>query len=382
MGRTNWFEIHLQLIRINLIQQNPGLDSRGFFMSYFVALAMRNRRVWIFSILGLVVFLPWWWSGKTVEISNTERIHGFNLVAPPRPFPVDSLMPIQALGAKWVAVVPYAFCNPTTGEITYDHPRQWWGERKEGIVQSIAMAQSLGLKVMLKPHLWVGGQGWAGDLSFATDSLWMVWETQYLQYINQYLHVADSMDVELFCLGTEIRNSSKNRPEFWIKLIKSSRSKYSGLLTYAANWDEFQDVSFWSELDLIGVDAYFPLSIMKEPTKENLVKAWQAPIKEMAQVAKKYKRPILFTEYGYESIGYVARGHWEINKDTLEADFQNQAIAFQALYESLSPQTWWAGGLIWKWHPHQSGLEPRTIKTYTPQHKPALEVIGREFGIR
>jgi hypothetical protein len=38
------------------------------------------------------------------------------------------------------------------------------------------------------------------------------------------------------------------------------RKIYTGKLTYAANWDDFDKVPFWKELDYIGIDAYFPLS--------------------------------------------------------------------------------------------------------------------------
>ena len=45
----------------------------------------------------------------------------------------------------------------------------------------------------------------------------------------------------------------------WARLIEQVRQVYSGPLTYAANFDQFESVSFWNRLDLIAINAYFPL---------------------------------------------------------------------------------------------------------------------------
>lgn len=308
-----------------------------------------------------------------------ERLNGVNLVAPRSPFQIDSLRTIQQIGAKWVAIVPYAFCNAQTAEITFDHPRQWWGEKPEGVIESIKMAHSLGLKVMLKPHLWVGGQGWAGDLSFPTDSLWQVFEQHYEAYLNAYIKIADSLQVDLVCIGTEVRQSTDQRKEFWQKLISQSKSQYSGKLTYAANWDEYEQIEFWDQMDYIGIDAYFPLSEEKVSKMDELMSAWELPKMELKRLSEQLQKPILFTEYGYESIDYNTIGHWKVSKDSLAVNFENQAIAFAALYQTFKSEDWWAGGFIWKWHLDRNGLGNRTIKAYTPQDKPALNVIKDHF---
>jgi hypothetical protein len=195
-----------------------------------------------------------------IDINPKKTIHGFNLVAPRVQFSIDSLKSIQQLGAGWIAVVPYAFCDPESGAVVYGNGKQWWGETPEGIATTIQMAHSLGLKVMLKPHLWVKGQGWAGDLDFDDEKEWVHWETQYSAYIATYAKIAAAQCIEMFCIGTEVRKSTKKRSTFWVSMIEDIRKEYQGSLTYAANWDEFEEVDFWDKLDFIGVDAYFPIS--------------------------------------------------------------------------------------------------------------------------
>ncbi|WP_139828064.1 glycoside hydrolase family 113 [Marivirga sericea] len=340
-----------------------------------------NKRNFTIGFIILIIIVAF--SGSIFfpdsRTAKPEKIKGFNLVAPPQVFPLDSLQKVKEVGASWVAIVPYAFCNAQTGEITFDHQRQWWGEKPTGVKETIIMAKSLGFRIMLKPHLWVGGQGWAGDLEFESDSLWEVFEEQYTAYISTYAKIADSLNVEIYCLGTEIRKSTGSRNDFWIELISKSRSTYSGKLTYAANWDEYDQIEFWNQLDYIGIDAYFPLSEKKSPTTQELIKAWLEPKKEMKKISEKYHRPILFTEYGYESIDYNTMGHWKLSKDSLSVNFDNQKIAFRALYQTLNQEDWWVGGFIWKWHLTRNGLHRRTVKAFTPQNKPAIETITSAF---
>ena len=41
------------------------------------------------------------------------------------------------------------------------------------------------------------------------------WEQGYSSYILYYAALADSLDVDMFCLGTEFKNAIKKRPEYW-----------------------------------------------------------------------------------------------------------------------------------------------------------------------
>ena len=60
------------------------------------------------------------------------------------------------------------------------------------------------------------------------------------------------------------------------------RAVYKGKLTYAANWDgEFEEVAFWDALDVIGVQAYFPLTEERVPSVTKLTQAW-APYADVA----------------------------------------------------------------------------------------------------
>ena len=119
------------------------------------------------------------------------------------------------------------------------------------------------------------GARWRGDFKAKNTADWNTWERSYEKYILQLAHLAEANEVALFCIGTELRESAKQRPHFWKQLIKKVRNVYAGQLTYSANWDEYQDITFWKDLDYIGIDAYFPISAAGTPEVEETVANWQ-----------------------------------------------------------------------------------------------------------
>ena len=80
---------------------------------------------------------------------------------------------------------------------------------------------------------------------------WQVLENSYTQFILLYAMLAQEIDAELFCIGTELEKFIEKRPQYWSNLIKEIKKVYKGKLTYAANWDEFKRTPFWSDLDYI-----------------------------------------------------------------------------------------------------------------------------------
>ena len=48
----------------------------------------------------------------------------------------------------------------------------------------------------------------------------------------------------MFCIGTELQFVVANDPEYWKQSIREIKQVYTGKLTYAENWDQFQNVPF------------------------------------------------------------------------------------------------------------------------------------------
>ncbi len=317
----------------------------------------------------------------TGSLSSQDKIGGITLVAPPRPFDADPMTRLAAINTTWVALVPFGFTRPGTAEVRYDGEHQWWGEREEGIVKSIELARKNGLKIMLKPQVWMRGS-WVGDMDYEEESDWLSWEESYRKYIMQFVDMAVEHEVELFCIGTEFRKSATKREEFWRKLIKKVREKYRGKITYSANWDDYHNVPFWDALDFVGISAYFPLTESETPSVNYLSVKWRSIVSKLRRYARRQGRRILFTEYGYLSVDGAAGKTWELEKqvDHLNLNEAAQANALEALYSSWVDEDFWAGGFLWKWFPESLGHEGYLEKDYTPQDKEAEEVIRKWYG--
>jgi len=308
-----------------------------------------------------------------------EKMNGVSFVGTRHETERTHLEPITRIHANWIAVIPYAFARAGEPSVTFNHRRQWWGERREGVITIINHAKSLGLNVMLKPHVWVRGQGWAGDFDLETEEEWTQWERDYRDYIITYSKLADSLDVELIAVGTEYKKAAVKRPDFWKALIGEVRSFYDGNITYAANWDNYHNITFWDHTDYIGIDAYFPTSGAQTPTPEQVRQGWDRHKAALKQFSNQHQKPVLFTEFGYESADFTADGHWKRDKDSLAVNLEAQANAYRGLFESLWDEPWFAGGFLWKWFPRHERAGGIADKRFTPQNKPAEETIKDWF---
>ena len=312
---------------------------------------------------------------------QSDKIKGLTLVAPHQPFKNEPMTEVKSVGADWIAIVPYAFTRNGTPSVFYGgRGRQDWGESYEGVGVTVDSARRAGVKVMLKPQVWVGG-GWIGGLDFTTDADWEKWEKDYENYILPFAQIADSMHVELFCIGTEIKMSATKRPQFWRNLIAKTRAMYKGKLVYAANWDEYPMIPFWNDLDYIGVDAYFSLVPKATPSVSELEKAWQPVLADMRAYQKQQNKPILFTEFGYMPIDSCAYKSWEMEKRRRNMGINEaaQANAIDGLFTVFWKEKWWAGGFLWKWFPEVKATEGTQMKDYTPQGKQAIGVLKKWY---
>ena len=99
----------------------------------------------------------------------------------------------------------------------------------------------------------------------------------------------------------------------WAQLIRRVREVYSGKIGYAANFDQYRDVGFWPQLDVMGINAYFklrdrpiPRDGLTEQTaseiEEQLVQGWRNALAEIDAFRARQglsQQPVIFTEMGY-----------------------------------------------------------------------------------
>jgi len=310
------------------------------------------------------------------------KMNGVSFVASPEKADQEHINPILNVNADYAAVMPFGFIRDLSSpDIIFDTDRQWYGETTAGARQYIRLLQRNKIRVMLKPQIWVWRGEFTGDISMETEQDWKVLEDSYRRFILTYAQLASDLKVDLFCIGTELEEFIANRPLFWDKLIGQIRNIYSGQLTYAANWDEYKRTPFWASLDFIGVDAYFPLSDEKTPSVEQLKAGWHRWKSELAVLSANYDRPVLFTEYGYRSMDYTAKKPWLVDRNEEQVNLEAQVNAKRALFDEFWGESWFAGGFLWKWFIHHDRAGGQEDNRFTPQNKPAEEVIKTYYRV-
>ncbi len=261
------------------------------------------------------------------------------------------------------------------------------GEETDAVVaQTIRDAHALGLRVMLKPHIMldtITDSEWRGRIDYEDSDQLEKWWEEYRAFILNYAEFARKHRVELYCVGVELMDMVIRAPEEWRRLIRDVREVYPGELTYAANWDEeFARVPFWSDLDHVAVQFFYPLSDHPEPSLEELKTRVQEIAEQLFEVAAFARKPLLLTECGYRSVRGSTVKPWVWPKDDPDsvADAALQARVYRAVLEVFSSQPLerFSGLFWWNWLTLPDPNPGLSAKIFTPQGKPAEKVI-REF---
>jgi hypothetical protein len=286
-----------------------------------------------------------------------------------------SMKEMARIGVKWVAIVTTWYqqkCNTNSIFPTDKTPSD------ESVIHAINMAHSLGMKVMLKPHLDLvdtSDGSWRGDIGCATEPDWKTWFENYRNFIVHYAKIAQANKAEMLCIGTELTSVATIKESMWKEIvIKPVKFVYTGPLTYAANWnEEFTHVRFWDMMDYVGIDAYFPLTNSKVPTLEEIKKGWAPWVKELEEFQAKVNKPIIFPEVGYCSADWTAKTPWEEIAGG-NVNMELQADCYSALLETFWDKPYFFGVYWWKW-----GTDVRFggkgNRGFNPQNKAAQDVV-------
>ncbi|MCQ9207199.1 MAG: discoidin domain-containing protein [Omnitrophica bacterium] len=217
----------------------------------------------------------------------------------------------------------------------------------KSIEHAIKTCRSLGMKVILKPHVDCLDGTFRGDIVPSKK-----WFESYKKMILRYARLAQKNKVEIFAVGTELEGTTFSRWEAeWRDVIASVKKVFKGSLIYSANWTEYEDVPFWDLMDFVGIDAYFPLTDKDDPTKEELVTAWNGIADSIGSwlTDSSLNKGVIFTELGYASSDGTNKQPWAtlVNPE----DQKEQADCLDAALAVLSKRNWFKGIYLWQYFP-------------------------------
>jgi hypothetical protein len=284
---------------------------------------------------------------------------------------------------------------------------------------TISEARSLGLSVMVKPLIdfldpsKIGPNAVGDWRAYFNPANPAAFFASYKSMMVAEAQVAQAHGATVLSIGTELDQlTGPQYWSYWTDIISSVRAVFSGKLTYSADWNDntspwqghngltagtgnlATQVSFWSQLDYVGLDVYAPLSDAANPTLANLIAGWnqmptdtetkavtgnQSLISYFESVAAQTGKPLLFTEIGYESATDAASQPAGSSTNVYDPTLQTNLYA--AFFDAwkASGDSSLKGVYFWNWDPNAAEVGPGNGANFSPQGLPAEDVVKANF---
>lgn len=293
-----------------------------------------------------------------------------------------SLDETRAMGGSWVALTPFGRVNDLGGrgvDLRFEAPFE---NNRAAIVASVRAAHARGLRVMLVPHLWIESGEWRALVDPKTPAGWAAWTESYGRFVKTWAKVAQESGVDLLSCGVELRSwvTSGHAPAF-SKLVSEIRAIYKGPLTYSANWDDVDDTVILGELDVIGINAFYPLAEKEGSSAAELRTGGERVRDRVRALVSTWKKPVLFTEIGYTTRPDPALRPWEWPDamKNVHVDEPAQALAYHGLLAPLLDEPGFLGFFVWRTYADPDDVSQEAEWGFSPRGKLAELVVREAF---
>jgi len=284
------------------------------------------------------------------------------------------------LGATWVSVTPFGRVwdlKPAGIDLTFEAPFE---ENRGAVLAAIGQAHARGLRVLLVPHLWVESGGWRALIDPGDDAAWGRWAAAYREFLLAWADVAREGGAEMLSVGVELRSwVTSPRAASFVPILDDVRRVYPGLLTYSANWDDVEDTSILGEIDLIGINAFYPLARRESATRDEMTEEAARIAGRIDALAATWQRPVLLTEIGYTTRRDPALKPWEW-PDSMKGvvvDERAQADAYAAIITPFLGTRRCAGFFVWRLYADPEDVSQEAAWGFSPRGKLA-EIVMRD----
>jgi hypothetical protein len=186
-------------------------------------------------------------------------------------------------------------------------------------------------------------------------------------------------------VGVELRTwvTTTHAPSFF-PILREVRAAYPGLLTYASNWDDADQAVIWSELDVIGINAFYPLAEKPNATDADLLAGGREVAKKVRELAERWQKPVVFNEFGYTARTDPALRPWEWpdRMSGVKVDAGAQAAAYGALLSAMLETRELVGGFVWRLYADPDDLSQEAEWGFSPRGRAAELYLRDAFWDR
>jgi hypothetical protein len=288
------------------------------------------------------------------------------------------------MGVNWVSITPFGriwSIRHTEILMDFEAPYQ---ENRRALGRFVEQAKARGLRVMVVPHLWVETGEWRGEMDPGSTEGWEAYRQSYRSFVMRWAADAAEWGADGFSIGVECKSWSGRFGGWWEQLIADIRRVFPGLLTYSANWDEVENVLFWDRLDLVGINAFYPLADKNDASYDQYLQGALRQIDNLRELSRTLDMPILFVEVGYttRSNAAVEPWLWPDDMQSPAVDEWEQARALSAILEAALPNRWMAGFFLWRYYANLDDVSQEAIWGFSPHGKLAEPMLREIFAVR
>lgn len=262
----------------------------------------------------------------------------------------ESMERLASNGLDWICIPVNAYQESYMS--TMVHPVYGRTQTDEDVVFAISYAKKLGLKVCLKPMVDTMDGVWRARISFPENSRVDYcdrWFGSYLQFMLHYAAIAEKTGCEMLCTGCELDGMDMNAQRC-SKMISEVRKVYNGLLMHNINHGDELKYSWLSDVDVIGISAYYRLTDGIDVSFEKMMESWAKVKEKLIAAHEKYQRPIMFAEIGIRNEhGCSAYPYDFKHRADVALDEDEQADFYRSALESFWEEKWFTGYFWWDW---------------------------------
>lgn len=210
----------------------------------------------------------------------------------------------------------------------------------EELSELIVYAQSLGLRVILKPTVNCENGVWRAHINFFDNEVpgepkWSNWFASHERFQLHYAELAEKIGCTMFITGCEMVMAQRREME-WRNLIGKVKSVFSGPVSY--NTDKYQEenVTWWDCVDVISSSGYYPFG------------SWKEQLARIRKVVEHYKKPFFFAETGCMSVhgSGGTPNDWSLAGP---ADPEEQGCWYREMFRETLRCPWIRGWGLWDW---------------------------------
>ncbi len=279
---------------------------------------------------------------------------------------------LARMGVTWISITPFGriwSLHSTDIYMDFEAPYE---ENRHAIRRMIEQAHARGIRVLVIPHLWVWDeQGWRGEIDLPSEQAWRAYQASYRAFVLAWAIDAARAGADAFSIGVECKSWSGRFGAFWTALIADVRAVFPGPLTYSANWDEVEDVLFWDQLDLIGVNAFYPLASANGASFETYLETANRIADDVEVLARLLDMPVVFVEVGYTARrdAAVEPWLWPDGMSDVRYSEAEQARALEASLRAFLPRDWFRGFFLWRYYANLDDVSQEAIWGFSTHAK-------------